>query len=218
MSYGNGTNTPNGLVPRKFITGAAFNGQTGKYTIVSGYNTNIFTGDPVIQLNTGGIGVAGGSGAAGIATLGVFMGCKYLLNNVPTFSPYWPANTQPDNNLNAEAFVVDDPTVLFDIQVASNANPAAANPTIALTNLNDNANYAVGNPNGGTANPAGGNIRTGVSAFYLAFESITTTSTYSLKIVELTPVPGNTYGVNYNNALVLINNHVYKGGTGTAGV
>jgi hypothetical protein len=221
MSYGNGTNTPNGLVPRQDITGSPWNGQTSQYNIISGYANNLFTGDPVTLLNTGGIGIAvGGAAAAQGPTVGVFMGCKYLLNNQYVFSPYWPTGTVPDNATNAVAFVVDDPNVLFDIQVSSTANPLANPCTIVTANLGLNANFQVGNPNGGTGNPAGGSTRTGVSAFYLNFESLTpgTSATLNLKVMAFTPVPGNVSGVNFNNALCLINNHILKGGTGTAGI
>lgn len=213
MSYG--TNAPWGLRPRALLTGATFNNQTNQYQIASGYATSLFTGDPVQWANTGTVVVGtGGTAGAQTTSLGVFAGCEYTLNGVVVFSPYWPSGTVPDNGANATAFIIDDPNVLFDIQVASTAGAGA--PTIAQTNIGLNANYAVG----GAGNPAAGSTITGQSAYFLSFETLTpgTSATLNLKLVQLTPVPGNNSGVSYNNALVLINNHFYKGGTGTAGI
>lgn len=218
MSYG--TNAPFGLQPRYMLTGATWNDQTSEYLIQSEYSTSLFTGDPVTWDATGTIQIAtGGTAGSQGATLGVFMGCQYLLNNTFVYSPYWPAGTAVDNNGYATAFVVDDPNVLFDIQVASSANFAA--PVIDQIDMGLNANFAIG----GTGNPASGSIITGQSAYYLNYETLTpgTSATLNLKLIRFTPNPTNLQVPSnptpaFNNALVLINNHVYKGGTGTAGV
>lgn len=213
MSYG--INAPVGLRPTYMLSGATWNEQTNDYQIASGYGTSIFTGDPVIFTTTGTIILAtGGNAGAQGATMGVFMGCQYELNGTFVYSPFWPAGTVPDNAANATAFVVDDPNVVFDIQVASNA--AFANPTIVQTNMGLNANFTVA----GVGNPAAGSTITGQSAYYLLYESLApgTSATLNLKLLRFTPNPKNIPGANFNNALVLINNHLYKGGTGTAGI
>jgi hypothetical protein len=213
MSYG--INAPFGLRPTYTLNGGTWNNQTSDYQIISGYGTSLFQGDPVTFLNTGGIGIAvGGNAGAQGPTLGVFMGCTYLLNGTYVYAPYWPAGTVPDNAGNATAYIVDDPNVVFDIQVASNA--AAANPTIVQANMGLNANFSVG----GVGNPAAGSTVTGQSAYYLVFETLTpgTSASLNLKLLRFTPNPRNVPGANFNNALVIINNHQLKGGTGTAGV
>lgn len=213
MSYG--TNAPVGLRPTYMLNGATWNEQTSDYFIAPAYGTSIYTGDPVIFAATGTIQLAsGGNAGAQGPTLGVFMGCEYLYQNNYVYSPYWPAGVTPDNGTSATAFVVDDPNVLFDIQVASNA--AFANPTIVQANMGQNANFSVA----GVGNPASGSTITGQSAYYLVYETLTpgTSATLNLKLVKFTPNPNNIPGANYNNALVLINNHLYKGGTGTAGI
>jgi hypothetical protein len=223
MAYG--VNAPFGLQPRYMLNGATWNNQTSEYSIASGYATSLFTGDPVTMLNTGGIGIAVG-GAAGSqgATLGVFWGCAYTLNGVYITAPFWSAGTVPDNAQNATAFIVDDPNTVFDIQVASTSS--AAHPTIAYANIGLNANFAVG----GAGNPASGSTVSGLSAYYLAFESLSpgTSATLNLKLLRFTPNPNNqpdspsqpdpATKQDFNNALVVINNHILKGGTGTAGI
>ena len=213
MSYG--MNAPVGLRPTYMLSGATWNEQTSDYLIAPAYGTSLFTGDPVTWANTGtiAIGVGGNAGGQG-PIMGVFMGCEYLLNGTYVYSPYWPAGTTPDNGTYATAFVVDDPNVVFDIQVASNA--AFANPTIVQADMGLNANFVVA----GVGNPAAGSTVTGQSAYYLIYETLTpgTSATLNLKLLRFTPNPTNIPGANYNNALVIINNHQYKGGTGTAGV
>jgi hypothetical protein len=77
-------------------------------------------------------------------------------------------------------------------------------------------------------NPVTGNIPGGQSAFYLDVSTIADTATLPLKILDLesSVIPTQAfYSANgviltgvFNNVLVLINNHYYKGGTGTLGV
>lgn len=226
MSYG--TNAPVGLVPTNYSLGAIWNGTLNEYPILSGYATSLFQGDPVKQLNNGTIGI----GVASTAIVGVFQGCTYFdsLGNFQA-SPYWPASTATLGTQNANALICDDPNVLFNIQVSTSST---ANPTVpvglALTDFNNNASFAIG---GGTHfnanvppipnNPLTGNTRNGNSGYYLDITTLDVAATLSLKLVRLTPVPGNNYNTiaapfYFNNALVLINNHVYKGGTGTVGI
>src|SRR5271168_3848232 len=116
MAYG--VNAPFGLQPRQYLDGSLWNGQSGNYSIASSYGTNIFTGDPVTQLANGTIGI----GVAGSAIVGVFIGCKYFdQSNTLHFSPYWPANTVTFQTNPAEALIVDDPNILFDVQTSGGA-------------------------------------------------------------------------------------------------
>lgn len=207
MSYG--VNAPQGLQPRTDLTGAAWNNQTNRYNIISAYGTNLFTGDPVTFDGNGGVAI----GVAGAAILGVFFGCEYLLNGTFVYSPFWPAGTTPDNGTNATAFIIDDPNVVFDIQVGTAV--AAPTPAVILSNIGANANFHSG----------AGSTRSGQSGFYLDFAAINNTATDNLKILGFTPVPTNPTPTvadgsagSFNNALVIINNHIYKGGTGTAGI
>lgn len=199
MAYGNGTNTPQGLQPRVYQNGANWSGQLNQYPIASGYATNLFSGDPITLLSNGTIGI----GVAGSAIVGVFMGCFYQDSTGNwQYSQYWTANTATWNpggsgNVNAQAFVVDDPNVLFDIQcVGTGAITNSAN-TIKQADINYNYNFHSGN----------GSTGSGQSGFYLDMTTQATTSTLNLKLVRLSPNITNAFGVLYNNGLVRINNH-----------
>ena len=70
---------------------------------------------------------------------------------------------------------------------------------------------------GGTIADGTGNTATGLSGASIDNASEDTTATLNLKILDLTPKPGNVVG-SFANWLVAWNNHEFKGGTGTAGV
>lgn len=237
MSYGNNQNSPVGFKPVLYQNGALWTGQEGEYHVASGYNTSLFEGDPVTSLANGTIGI----GVAGAAIIGVFQGVTYIdTTGQPIYQNFWLANTATQSAVDAIAKVVDDPNVLFDIQISTiNNQPGPANPVaLAQTNITQNANFAVAtaansfnptvapNPVSYAANPQGGNTSTGISAYFLDYNTLGNGATLNCKILRLTPTAGNIPSaggtasgtLNFNNALVLINNHILKGGTGTAGV
>jgi hypothetical protein len=210
MAYG--TNAPFGMKPSVYLNNAAWNGQTGTYFIKSGYatavaaNGGLFIGDPVTLANDGTIilAVAG----AGNAIIGSFQGCQYVdTNGNQIYSRYWPNSTATFGAANATAFVADDPNILFDVQYN-------ATPGLDFTALNNNAILVQGN----------GNVQSGNSGWSFG-TAAAANPTYQLKIIRLTPQIGNLFNSQgpggvfpYNNFLCLINNHIYKGGTGTDGV
>lgn len=200
MSYG--TNAPNGLVPVRKLDGSCWSVSQNKYNIASGYATSIYTGDPVTLLSDGTIGI----GVAGSACLGVFMGCEYY-NTTGTyvFSPYWPASTTVQTGSVVLAKVIDDPNVVFTVQETDGSSGAGT--PLALADRNLNINFTVGT----------GTTATGRSGASINNTTENTTATLNLKLLDLDPTPGNVVG-SYANWLVTWNNHVFKGGTGTAGV
>ncbi len=208
MGYGNGTNAPSGLQLRSNLSATTPSGQEGDYLIASGYATSLFNGDRVARLSDGTIGIAG----AGQQALGVFQFVRYTdtFGN-PQVSTYWPASTATLGSIPAQAFVVDDYNMLFDIQVSNSAN--VADPSITTAMLGQNANLAIGGGGGNIspANPTSGNTRTGLSGYYLDFSTIAPDSTLDVKIVRFTPYVGNVSGVAYNNVLVTLNNDTYRG-------
>jgi len=91
-----------------------------QYPILSGYNTNIATGDIAMLVDNGTTTTiqkqaATGDDTTAIDMVGVFMGCSYTDPNSgqKVFAQLWPANTVATD---AMAFVVDDPNALFTIQ------------------------------------------------------------------------------------------------------
>ncbi len=199
MSYG--TNKPNGLMPRRYLNGSPWNEATNAYPIASAYATAIYQYDPVITLADGTIGI----GVAGSPCRGVFMGCQFIdtsgtLQNLP----YWPAAQAVFQAANATAFIMDDPNVVFTMQ-ETNGSSAAGTP-LALADVGLNINFVIG---------------AGAAPDYISQTSINnttenTTPTLNMKILGLTPYPGNVVG-NFANWDVTWNTHQLKS-VGTDGV
>ena len=229
MAYGYGTNSPFGLKPSR-----GWDGTTNPYYIASGYATSLYKGDPVVGLGNGTIGI----GVTSVGILGVFWGCNYINSSgTVVHSDYWPANTVLSTATAATgaiAYVIDDPFVLFDIQVSNSTAFDTTNNTyptaVSEISLNANASFVIGA--GANGNPATGSTVTGLSGYYLDYSTINTTNTLSLKILQLTPFINNSFNAvtqntttglysqsnPFNNVIVQINNHVLKGGPGTLAV
>ena len=91
-----------------------------QYPILSGYATNICTGDVAMLVDNGTTTTiqkqaATGDDSTAIDIVGIFMGCSFTDPNSgqKVFSQKWPASTVASD---AMAFVVDDPNALFTIQ------------------------------------------------------------------------------------------------------
>lgn len=118
------TAAPYGLRPVKRADGQPYAGATSEYLIdPAGEATNIFNGQVVIIGADGYIALATGSGAdlttnsisgtTGVGAIGVFVGCEYENDQGQTVhSQYYPSG-----KLNAKAYVVTDPNVLFQAQL-----------------------------------------------------------------------------------------------------
>jgi hypothetical protein len=150
MAYGD--NAPFGLRPVSSITGGAWDGKTNEYTIYTdangqnSYGTSLFTGDPVIlnrsaanlALRGTDIAVYDSNRTPGTPTtypdaypiLGVFMGCSYT--DVTTgrleYSKYYPANLRVKPKTPITAYVLDDPSVLFEVQISVFGDADIRNP------------------------------------------------------------------------------------------
>lgn len=203
MSYG--VNAPQGLQPSQYLNGTPWSGQTSEYSIASGYNTSLFSGDPVYVAADGTIikAVAGN----GNPVMGVFFGVKYIdTTGTSQTLPYWLANTVTQGALLAQASVIDDPSVLYDIQSTT------TNGTGILVQGDLNATYSIV--------LGAGSTRTGQSGASLG--AIDNAAGSQLRLLRFTPNPKNLQaiaaGTAFTNGLVLINNDPYKGGVGTSGV
>jgi hypothetical protein len=209
MAYG--VNAPFGLKPVRLQSGAIWNGQQNEYLILSGYNQNIFTNDPVYVATTGAFQASLSIATAGDTNplIGSFQGCRYTTpTGTVVFAPFWPANTVTQNALPAAAFVADDANLIFDIQVGNNAGQG-----VRETDLYRNADLIAG----------AGSVFSGQSGWMLDQTTIAVgPATKQLKILRLTPNPVNRFDTvaspfPFNNVEVVINNDYYKGGTGTVG-
>jgi hypothetical protein len=116
---------PYGLQPVNLIGGQVFAGSTRLMKIASGYAANIFYGDVVKLVSSGTIEKDTGTttvAANGVA--GVFLGCTYTNPSTkqPTWSQYWPTGTVASD---AQAYVADDPDVLFKVAAVSGTTVVA---------------------------------------------------------------------------------------------
>jgi len=213
MAYG--VNAPFGLRPISSINGGSWTEKTNEYFIYADatgtttYEISIFNGDPVVFNPTN--AQAGTiarylpnytdgtpSTFSALPIVGVFQSCEYIntTGNL-VLSPYWPANTQVQAGSKIKAYVLDDPSTIFDVQVSTstnaNGNAFVSDPVFPNTNGEANLNGSFGsnfalNIGGGTNfdtvqvggvaniyanNPAGGDTRTGQSGFYLDVQTNT---------------------------------------------
>jgi hypothetical protein len=173
-------NSPFGLRAVRHQTGGVI--RLTQYTIASGYNTSIFSGD-VVEMTGTGKNIAKAA-AANADNLGVFAGVMYVdAQGNQVFSRYWPANTTATD---IRALVYDDPNIVFEVQA----------DTIAEADIGKLADWHVGT----------GSAITGVSGLYLNESTLADTNA-SLKIIGLVPRVDNAYGA-YAKLEVIFAEHV----------
>ena len=127
------TATPRGLRPVKRADGMPYAGAVTEYLIdPAGEATNIFTGQVVYLGTDGYIAIVTATGADATTNswpvgstdntgcIGVFMGCEYVnAQGQLIHSPYYPAAYAAPTGTAIKAYVVDDPNVLFQAQMAA---------------------------------------------------------------------------------------------------
>lgn len=183
------SNAPYGLRAVRHLSGGVV--QTNRYTIASGYATSIFTGDPVLQTTDGtliiGVGTAG---TPSTQLIGVFDGCSYTdAAGNQVFSKYWPASTTATN---IEAFVYDDPNIIFQIQTDATGATIADRGQLADVEI------------------VAGSTATGVSATNLDMSTGGGTTGKHLRILRLVNNPENESGA-YTDVEVVFAEHALKG-------
>lgn len=151
------TAAPYGLRPVKRVDGMPYAGAYSTFLIdPAGVNTNIFYGS-VVYINANGyIAIVTGTGADATTNdwptgstsvtgaIGVFVGCSFVnTQGQVIFSQYYPSGTTGV----VQAFVVDDPMVLFQAQLDGTATQAAvgANTFFAAAQSTSTGNTTTGN-------------------------------------------------------------------------
>jgi hypothetical protein len=178
-----------GMRPVKMIGGAPFTGGQSRYRIAANYGTAIFQGDMVAQVTGGGIEVHADGGTVPI--VGVFNGCRFTdpTTGKETFSNFYPAST---NASDIEAFVIDDPNVVYEVQ-ADAAFPVAdlfGNFDIVYT--------------------SSGSTVTGISGAELDVTTGATNTNLPIKAIDISQDPENSdVGSDATNVLVVIQNHIF---------
>ena len=151
------TAAPYGLRPVKRVDGMPYAGAYSTYLIdPAGYAVNIYNGS-VVYINANGyINIVTGTGADATTNdwptgstsvtggVGVFVGCSYInAQGQLIFSQYYPSGTTGV----VQAFVVDDPMVLFAAQLDGTATQAivGANTFFAAAQSTSTGNTRTGN-------------------------------------------------------------------------
>ena len=200
------TLAPYGLRPLNLLGGQSYAGSTRLYAIPASYAVNIQFGDPVVVTNTGSTrgtlarfnatttATTVTSTGGGFGFVGVFLGCTFT---DPIYGRVFRQNYGASNPAtDIQAYVVDDPDALFQIQ---------ADNTLGQTALGCNASLIQT-----VAGSAGVNINSGVA---LQASSIGTANTLPLRIVDFV-----TIGDAFTDVIVRINTHFHRtGNTGSAG-
>jgi hypothetical protein len=168
-------NAPYGLLPVNLIGGQVYAGSTRYFTIASGYNVDMYFGDPVKLASNGTVTKETGTSTAN--PVGIFMGCTYTNPSTKQklFYQNWPAGTVASD---AQAIVVDDPDILFKVATVSTGTTVAFyGPAIIGEN-------AVLVQNQGSNN-------TGDSAVAIFGGNTATTASFPIRIVDVVPDTGN---------------------------
>lgn len=191
-------NTPFGLAPVEYLSGAPWNGQVRRYYIPSSDGNAYAIGDPVtlggsgdskgvpsVVLATPGSGLVGVIVGAGGLAYGGFSGDPTNLNT--TVIPATKTKAY-------YVLVADDPNIIFEVQEIGTGTPLAA------TDIGLNANLVAGTNSGY------------LSGWLLTNTTEATTSSLDVKLLGLSQsVQPNDFGA-YAKWRVLINNHLYRGG------
>ena len=186
-----------GMRPLKMIGGAAFHGGQSRYRIAADYGTAIFQGDMVAQVTGGTIEVHADGGTVPI--IGVFNGCRFTdpTTKKETFSNFYPAST---NAADIEAFIIDDPNVIYEIQ---------GNAAFPIADLFGNFDIVY---------TTAGSTVTGISGSELDVATGATTAGLPLKAIAISQEPENSdVSSDATNVQVVIQNSIFgQKGAGVA--
>jgi len=187
--------TPYGARPIGTLSASgSFNSKVRHYSIASAYAVNIFYGD-FVKLAAAGV-VQKDVGTTTLTPVGVFLGCTYTDPNTSqlTFAQMWTASVVASD---AYAYVIDDPTVLMEMQGDGSAS---------LTNIGNNVAIAL--TSGSTT------IGTSKNAVDIS-TAAATTATLPLRIIDKSDRSDNAFGDSYTDLVVKFNaGHLMDNTTG----
>jgi len=183
------TATPYGLRPVKRADGMPYAGATSEYLIdPAGEATNLFYGQVVHIGADGYIALSTATGADGTTnalptgttltgSIGVFVGCEYVnAQGQVIHSQYYPSGYAAPTGTAIKAYVVDDPNVLFQVQLDG---------TIDQSDIGANTFFAA------AQSTSTGNTSTGNSTS--ALDATTVTTTAAFRIVSAVSPIGDAY-------------------------
>lgn len=190
--------SPYGLKPVNEIGGLPYAGSTRTFLIdPAGTASSIYNGSPVYVNASGYLAVATATGAdattngfptgtANTGIVGVFVGCTYVnAQGQQIYAQYYPTGTTGV----IQAYVVDDPNVVFQVQSAG---------TVAQTALGANVFFSTGAV-------ATGSTTTGNSTASVVAGASAVTTSAAFRVVGFVNAPGSTVGDAFTDILVKIN-------------
>jgi len=191
--------SPYGLKPVNELGGLPYAGSTRSYKIdPAGTAANIYNGSPVYVNAAGYLAVATATGAdattnglpvgtANTGIVGVFVGCSYInAQGQVIYAQYYPTGTTGVVN----AYVVDDPQVVFQVQSAGSVTQAAIGSNVFFS----------------TGAVATGNTITGNSTASVVAGSSQVATSAAFRVVGFVDMQGfSVVGDAYTDILVKIN-------------
>ena len=161
-----------GYKPVNLIGGQVFSGSTRNVAIQYGYNTNIFYGDAIKEVNGFVTRASIASATTANQTTGIFLGCYYTnpTTKQRLWSQYYPANT---NAGDITAIISDDPDVVIKAVMLSSGST-----------IGSAAQVMIGSNVGGITTNAG-NVATGDSANGILVPTSLNTATLPFRIVDI---------------------------------
>jgi len=200
---------PYGLKPVNEIGGLPYAGSTRMFLInPNGSAANIYSGSPVYVDASGYLNVATATcaeattngfpvGTANTGIVGVFVGCSYVNAQGQTiYAQYYPTGTTGV----IQAYVVDDPNVVFQVQSAGTVTQAALGANVFFS----------------TGAVATGNTTTGNSTASVVAGASAVTTSAAFRVVGFVNSPFSQVGDAYTDLLVKINPgyHTYTNAVG----
>ena len=182
------------------ITLPALNGNPAVVNATPIFNGSVVnlnaSGTVVLQPNTG-AGAAGTGAVFGAGVIGVFVGCTFTdpISGNLTFAQSWTGNAATD----AQAYVIDDPEVVYQIQSAGQ-----------ITNLELGENFFLNAVQSGNAST--GNSTTAATVV----GNFAVTAAFPLRLIDFVEGPTSTVGDAFTDLLCKFNAgiHSYNNATG----
>lgn len=189
---------PYGLKPVNLIGGLPYAGSTRSFLIdPAGTASSIYYGSPVYVNASGYLAVATATGAdattngfptgtANTGIVGVFVGCSYVnAQGQVIYAQYYPTGVTGV----IQAYVVDDPNVVFQVQSAGSVTQAALGTNVFFS----------------TGAVSTGSTSTGNSTASVVAGSSAVTTSAAFRVVGFATAPGSAIGDTYTDILVKIN-------------
>jgi len=190
--------SPYGLKPVNEIGGLPYAGSTRTFLIdPAGTASSIYNGSPVYVNANGYLAVATATGAdattngfptgtANTGIVGVFVGCSYVnAQGQQIYAQYYPTGVTGV----IQAYVVDDPNVVFQVQSAGSVTQAALGANVFFS----------------TSAVATGSTTTGNSTASVVAGASAVTTSAAFRVVGFVNSPTSTVGDAYTDILVNIN-------------